>query len=159
MPIGYEIGDVVGQDELNRLPAPVNPSGVIERFPLYLRRTEAEEFWKFPYEPSTFDITRSKIFTTAKPSRSGGGSIKEKWQTEDYEFSVSGHFKNLQQFPLDEAVERFEELMNYDRELEIVFKKTRERGVRYIAITGYSIPTTRSQEGPVLDFLRACSRN
>lgn len=100
--------------------------------------------WEVPTEPMV-SISGGHRIIRRYPNRSaGGGSIKERWSSDDYRITIKGALINFEQDRYPEAqVKRLREVCEHKGSIKVENTLFRIFGIERIVISSYDIPFTQ----------------
>ncbi len=103
-----------------------------------------KETWELPTEPMV-SLKGGHLIIRCYPNRSTkGGSIKERWSSDDYGISIKGVLINFKEEKYHEdQIKRLREVCEHKGSIKVENTMFRLFGIERIVITGYDIPFTK----------------
>lgn len=125
--------------------ATVKHTGVVMQCPVRLgSKADNGDLKTLPLEPWVSVRGRSVVAIRGVAKKVGGGSVKEKFATDDYEVTLTGTLYSGDEgvFP-EEWVAWLKSLCEANKSIKVLSKLTQALGIDHIAILDWSFPETQ----------------
>lgn len=125
--------------------ATVKHTGVKMLCPVRLgSKADNSDLKTLPIEPYVSVRGRSIVTLRGVAKKVGGGTVKEKFATDDYEVTISGtlYSGDEEVFP-EEWMAWMKNLCEANKSIKVLSKLTQALGIDHIAILDYSFPETQ----------------
>ena len=124
--------------------ATVKSTGVVMECPVRLgSKADYSDLKALPIEPMVSVRGKNVVAIRTVAKKVGGGSVKEKWATDDYEITISGKLYSGQEgvFP-DEWVAWMKGLFEANKSVLIASKLTQGLNITHMAVLDWTLSET-----------------